>query len=125
MFLFNIKAALQTPPQELINAIKSGFDVTDFIFVLTADSLQNTVVNGTSYNITNAESSNTDGGSWTRYGDILVVDAHCFDVAMWKLGGAVIALKLIHLANVGLALLLLILDLMLFIDRTPMKFLVL
>lgn len=35
-------------------------------------------------------------------GDVLVVKAKCLDMALWKIGGAAVALRLVQLANVRL-----------------------
>lgn len=36
-----------------------------------------------------------------RKGDVFVAGAYCLDLALWKLGGAAIPLRLVELANVG------------------------
>ena len=41
-------------------------------------------------------------GRWKRQGDVMKVESHGFDYAVWKLGGAAIYLRLVQLASVSL-----------------------
>ena len=41
---------------------------------------------------------------FTKEGDVIHAKAKCIDLAMWQLGGASVALRLIHLANVRFTL---------------------
>ena len=41
---------------------------------------------------------------WKRQGDIMKVESHGFDYAVWKLGGAAIYLRLVQLASVSLSI---------------------
>ena len=38
---------------------------------------------------------------WKRQGDIMHVESHGFDYAVWKLGGAAVYLRLVQLASVS------------------------
>ncbi|KAG6865427.1 hypothetical protein C0991_002665 [Blastosporella zonata] len=46
-----------------------------------------------------ATSTLVDG--FKREGDVFVVKAACLDMALWKIGGAAVALRLVQVANVG------------------------
>jgi hypothetical protein len=41
---------------------------------------------------------------WSVTGDVVIAPAYCLDLAVWKLGGAAIPLRLVQLANVSAAL---------------------
>ena len=43
-------------------------------------------------------------GGWKRQGDVMKVESHGFDYAVWKLGGAAIYLRLVQLASVSLCI---------------------
>lgn len=42
---------------------------------------------------------------WKSQGDVMTIDSHGFDYAIWKLGGAAVYLRLVQLAAVSLYLL--------------------
>ena len=41
---------------------------------------------------------------WEQRGDIMKVESHGFDYAVWKLGGAAVYLRLVQLSSVSLRL---------------------
>lgn len=43
-------------------------------------------------------------GRWEQRGDMMKVESHGFDYAVWKLGGAAVYLRLVQLASVSLPL---------------------
>lgn len=91
-----------------MNVIKSGLGINEdaFVFTLTADSLKE--VNSAMKPMPSSAASEIFSDAirmrWSTSGDVMTVDAHCFDMAMWKLGGASIALRLIQLASVCLTI---------------------
>ena len=46
----------------------------------------------------------TSSSQWEQRGDIMKVESHGFDYAVWKLGGAAVYLRLVQLASVSLCL---------------------
>ena len=47
------------------------------------------------------ESIQAPARKWKRQGDIMGVDSHGFDYAVWKLGGAAVYLRVVQLASVS------------------------
>ena len=39
-------------------------------------------------------------GVWNVHGDVVVIKAATIDMALWKIGGAAVGLRLVQLANV-------------------------
>jgi len=48
------------------------------------------------------ESVQAPPSQWEQRGDVMKVESHGFDYAVWKLGGAAVYLRLVQLANVSL-----------------------
>jgi hypothetical protein len=47
------------------------------------------------------EPTQAPAGRWKRQGDVIKVESHGFDYAVWKLGGAAVYLRLVQLASVS------------------------
>ncbi|GBE84628.1 hypothetical protein SCP_0606070 [Sparassis crispa] len=84
--------ALQQPVPsdvtQLMNSIKYGLGVNEaaILFVLSP-----------AIEIPNVDESGSPGIAYA--GDVFAVKSNCLDLAMWKLGGAAIALRLVQLAS--------------------------
>jgi hypothetical protein len=98
MFLSTI-ASKQAPASalvQLIKAVKDGLGIPEsaiqfsFSYLCSQDSgLSTTIpINGTSR-------------EFKIEGDVFIVKAMCLDMALWKVGGAAVALRLVQLANVS------------------------
>lgn len=98
MFLSAI-ASKQAPASalaHLVRAVKDGLGIPESAIQFSFSSLgsQSSGV-GTAIQIS---------GSTREFkfeGDIFVVKATCLDMALWKIGGAAVALRLVQVANVG------------------------
>lgn len=55
------------------------------------------------------EPTQPSDSEWNSQGDVMNVDGHGFDYAIWKLGGAAVYLRLVQLTSVSLSLMILIL----------------
>lgn len=98
--LFNLGP--QTAGSGLLKILKSGvgFNEDSVLFLLKPNVLAED--DGKFSDTPLDESAQTSAGRWKRRGDIIKVENHGFDYAVWKLGGASVYLRLVQLASVSL-----------------------
>lgn len=94
----------QTPTSGLLKVLKSGvgFNEDSVAFLLKPSVL--TEGDQKFSDILQDEPVQAPAGRWKRRGDIMKVESHGFDYAVWKLGGAAVYLRLVQLASVSLHL---------------------
>jgi hypothetical protein len=101
--LFNLGP--QNTTSGLLKVLKSGvgFSEDSVIFLLKPSVL--TEDDRKFSDTPQDEPVQASASRWNRQGDIMKVESHGFDYAVWKLGGAAIYLRLVQLASVSLHLL--------------------
>lgn len=97
--LFNLGS--QTAASGLIKVLKSGVGFTEdsILFLLKPSVL--TEVDENFSDVPRGEPTQASAGQWKRRGDVIKVESHGFDYAVWKLGGAAVYLRLVQLASVS------------------------
>jgi hypothetical protein len=97
----------------LVKAVKDGLGVPEssLIFVMSPSSVRDDLRMGASREISlpvtpssafflsQVQKPIRHGVEET--GDIFATDVSCLDIALWKIGGAAISLRLVQIANVG------------------------
>lgn len=98
--LFNLGP--QTAASGLLKILKSGvgFNEDSVLFLLKPSLLAED--DGKFSDAPRDEPVQVSAGQWKRQGDVIQVESHGFDYAVWKLGGAAVYLRLVQLANVSL-----------------------
>lgn len=91
----------QSAASGLLKILKSGvgFDEDSVLFLLKPSTL--TEEEGKFPDTLWNEPTRPSAGRWKRQGDIMHVESHGFDYAVWKLGGAAVYLRLVQLASVS------------------------
>jgi hypothetical protein len=99
IFLFN--HGPQTAASGLLKILKSGvgFNGDSVLFLLKPSTLTE---DDKFFDAPRDEPTQVSAGRWKRQGDVMKVESHGFDYAVWKLGGAAIYLRLVQLASVRL-----------------------
>lgn len=94
--LFNLVP--QTAASGLLKILKSGvgFNEDSVSFLLKPSTLTE---EGQLPDTRWDEPTQPSAGRWKRQGDIMHVESHGFDYAVWKLGGAAVYLRLVQLAS--------------------------
>jgi hypothetical protein len=95
----------ESPP--LLKAVKNGIGL-DEVCVLFSLSPLNPLQKHDEGNLTissNAFSRQNPGIRFEVQGDVFVVKASCLDLALWKIGGAAVALRIVQIANVSMSVL--------------------
>ena len=88
----------------MMKAVKNGLGITQasIIFLLSPGSFTPSYESSTWLPSTTPHSPFlARNGTWSTEGDVFVAQAKCLDMAMWKIGGAAVALRLVQLANVS------------------------
>lgn len=98
--LFNLGP--QTASSGLLKVLKSGvgFSEDSVLFLLKPSML--TEDDGKFSDVPWDEPTQVSASAWKRGGDVMKVESHGFDYAVWKLGGAAVYLRLVQLASVSL-----------------------
>ena len=99
------------PPRTLsplMKAIRDGPGIAEpsVVFSLTPVSFDNGAdARGPLWDMPNGEvDEERQTAGFKKKGDVFVAGAYCLDLALWKLGGAAIPLRLVELANVSVIL---------------------
>jgi len=100
--LFNLGP--QTATSGLLKVLKSGvgFNEDSVVFLLKSSLL--TEGDGKFSDSPQDEPAQAPASRWKRRGDVVKVESHGFDYAVWKLGGAAVYLRLVQLASVSLCI---------------------
>lgn len=100
--LFNLGP--QTATSGLLKVLKTGvgFNEDSVMFLLKPSVL--TEGDGQFSDLPQDESALAPTSRWKKQGDIMKVESHGFDYAVWKLGGAAVYLRLVQLASVSLSI---------------------
>jgi len=100
--LFNLGP--QTATSGLLKVLKSGvgFNEDSVVFLLKPSAL--TEGDGRFPDSPQDEPAQAPASRWKRKGDVMKVESHGFDYAVWKLGGASVYLRLVQLASVSLCI---------------------
>jgi hypothetical protein len=87
----NSKGGSNKDASSLVKAINQGFEIEESAIVFTATP--SVIDRPSRVGFLNVR--------FVKEGDVVCVRARCIDFAMWQLGGAAVALKLIQLATVS------------------------
>lgn len=77
-----------------------GFNEDSVVFILKPGVL--TEGDGKLPDPLQDEPTQLSGSKWESQGDVMTIDSHGFDYAIWKLGGAAVYLRLVQLTTVSL-----------------------
>ena len=100
--LFNLGS--QTAISGLLKVLKSGVGFNDDSVVFLLKPTVLTEDDGRFSDFPQDEPGQAPATQWKRQGDIMKVESHGFDYAIWKLGGAAVYLRLVQLASVGFSI---------------------
>jgi hypothetical protein len=114
MFLAALASKVTSPAEfsPLVKAVRDGLGVAEssIVFVISPSSVRDELRKGASnaislpstpssaFFLSQAQTPVRSGIEQT--GDIYAASSSCLDVAVWKIGGAAIALRLVQIANV-------------------------
>ena len=115
MFLAAVATKVSSPAEisPLVKAVKDGLGVPEssLIFVMSPSSVRDELRIGASqqtslpvtpssaFFLSQVQKPVRHGVE--EKGDIFAADVSCLDMALWKIGGAAISLRLVQIANVG------------------------
>jgi hypothetical protein len=115
MFLATLAAKATSPPEfsPLVKAVRDGLGVAEssIVFIMSPSSVRDELRKNASktvslpstpssaFFLTQAQTPIRNGIE--QKGDIFPASALCLDMALWKVGGAAVALRLVQIANVG------------------------
>jgi len=114
MFLAAVATKVTSPAEisPLVKAVKDGVGVAEssLIFAISPSSVRDELrrawqpislpaTPSSAFFLSQIQKPVRSGVEET--GDIFAVDSSCLDMALWKVGGAAISLRLVQIANVG------------------------
>lgn len=100
MFLSTIAANMPTAAEipALMKAVKDGLGIAESSIVFSFSPF-----NSSQFSEGTAITTTELGKEFRPEGDVFVVKAACLDMALWKIGGAAVALRLVQMANVRMS----------------------
>lgn len=115
MFLATLAAKATSSPEfsPLVKAVRDGLGLAEssIVFIMSPSSVRDELRKSASKTISLPSTPSSAfflsqvqtplRNGIEQKGDIFPANASCFDMALWKVGGAAIPLRLIQIANVG------------------------
>jgi hypothetical protein len=101
MFLSTAHTKNNIPIEQspIMKTVKTGLGITEASIIFSVSPL-NVFQTGQSFVST---ASNSSPREPKMRGDVFIVRAQCLDMALWKIGGAAVVLRLVQLANVSVS----------------------
>lgn len=102
MFLSTIAAKNSAPPEfsPLMKAVRDGLPIHESSIVFSVSPLSCSE-SGETTTIPSNSLMRNQTRSFNVEGDVFVVKTGTLDIALWKIGGAAVALRLVQIANVS------------------------
>lgn len=88
------KTGVETIP--LLKAVRDGMGIAESSIIFSISPL-NSSLSGHHPTVP----TNGSSGVFKTHGDVFIVKAVCLDMALWKIGGAAVALRLVQVASVS------------------------
>jgi hypothetical protein len=101
MFLSTLSSKSNVPIENspILKAVKGGLGITETSIIFSVSPLNPPQTRQSAVTTLNGFSS-----EFEIQGDVFVVKAACLDMALWKIGGAAVVLRLVQMANVSLTI---------------------